>query len=100
MRVEKLPFEKVQAFSKLFVNYCNDEPALASFYGEKPTIAGFGDILKRRQFSQESREVLVKTLQSQYETLEQHEAVEQNIALCKELCQNRQATVGPNRDYK
>lgn len=81
MRVEKLPFEKVQAFSKLFVNYCNDEPALASFYGEKPTIKGFGEILKRRQFSLESREVLVKTLQSQYESLVQHEAVDQNIAL-------------------
>lgn len=81
MRVEKLPFEKVQAFSKLFVDYCNNDPALASFYGDKPTIAGFGDLIKRRQFSQKSREILVSTLKSQYEPLEHHEAVDHNIDL-------------------
>lgn len=81
MRVEKLPFENVQAFSKMFVDYCNNDPALAPFYGEKPTIAGFGDILKRRQFSQNSRDILVTALKSQYASLEHHEAVDQNIDL-------------------
>ncbi len=79
MRVEKLPFEKVQAFSKLFLAYCNNETSLSSFYGEKPTIDGFGDILKRRQFPQKNRETLVTALKSQYESLEHHEAVDQNI---------------------
>lgn len=90
MRVEKLPFETVQAFSKLFVDYCNNDPALAPFYGDKPTIDGFGDLIKRRQFSQESREVLVATLKSQYESLEHHEAVDQNIDL---LASNKTYTI-------
>ena len=81
MRVEKLPFEEVQAFSKLFVDYCNHEPSLAPFYGDQPTIAGFGDLLKKRQFSQDSRNVLVATLKSHYAPLESHEAVDQNIEL-------------------
>lgn len=81
MRVEKLPFEKVKVFSKLFVDYCNDNLALAPFYVDKPTLAGFGDLLKRRQFSQESRDVLANTLREQYEALTHHEAVDQNIEL-------------------
>ena len=42
MRVEKLPFEEVQAFSKLFLDYCTDQNALQPFYAERPTIEGFG----------------------------------------------------------
>lgn len=79
MRAEKLPFEQVKAFSQLFLDYCNDKPSLAPFYGEKPTLQGFGDLLKRRQFSAKSRQILVETLQSQYESLPHKDQVDQNI---------------------
>lgn len=81
MRVDKLPFEKVQAFSKLFLDYCNGDAALIPFYGESPSIEGFGHALKNREFPSGHRETLVRVLKSQYEGLEITESIEHNIDL-------------------
>ncbi|MEX2511482.1 MAG: bacillithiol biosynthesis cysteine-adding enzyme BshC [Cyclobacteriaceae bacterium] len=65
-------------FSNLFLDYIKKSKKLERFYHEFPTIENFGKVIKNKTFKQSNREVLVKTLESQYEGLEGEE-IKNNI---------------------
>ncbi|MFD2035841.1 bacillithiol biosynthesis cysteine-adding enzyme BshC [Belliella marina] len=54
-------------FSQLFLDYLDEKPALAEFYNYFPKLENFGKLIQGKNFPQENREVLVATLQKQYE---------------------------------
>ncbi|MBV6643971.1 MAG: bacillithiol biosynthesis cysteine-adding enzyme BshC [Cyclobacteriaceae bacterium] len=84
-KVEKLDFNVVGAFSKLFLDYIKGKPELDNLYSHRPTIEGFGNILTERKFDTSRRIVLSEVLRSQYGPLEKSAKVEENIvALTKE----------------
>ncbi len=84
MKVEQLPFDKVQRFAPIFLDYISDKESLRPFYAERPSVEGIGKILEERRLSAQHREVLVDVLNEQYADLEAHEAVHQNIEKLKD----------------
>ncbi|MEM9324030.1 MAG: bacillithiol biosynthesis cysteine-adding enzyme BshC [Bacteroidota bacterium] len=79
MKVDKLPFDQVQRFAPIFLDYLADDPALRDFYHHRPTIEGFGDLLKERKLDTATRKVLADVLTEQYQAVEPYERVQQNI---------------------
>ncbi|MEX0882852.1 MAG: bacillithiol biosynthesis BshC, partial [Cyclobacteriaceae bacterium] len=65
-------------FSNLFLDYIKKSKKLEGFYHEFPAIENFGKVIKNKTFEQSNRQVLVKTLESQYEGLEGEE-IKNNI---------------------
>lgn len=64
-------FEKTHLFSSTFLDYLGQKPELDSFYHRFPTLNHFGAQMedKSASFSQESREILVKSLLEQYHSI-------------------------------
>lgn len=62
--VQQISLENTGAFQKNFIDYITQNPSLASFYGNFPTIEAFEKQIANKQF--EHREVLVNTLKRQY----------------------------------
>lgn len=70
MTATTLPFSATGQFSKLFLDYVADAPALRPFYGPRPTPEGFDSQLALRQgFPAEKRQTLVAALTRQYADL-------------------------------
>lgn len=84
MKAEKISFEKVKAFAPIFLDYVNNSEKLTRFYNESPTIEGFGELIKKRNLSAKNREILVKSLNEQYEGHETSEQLERNLSLLKD----------------
>ena len=80
MKAEKLPFEKLNRFAPIFLDYVNDDQRLTSFYTSRPTVQGFGEILQTRTLSSDNRRVLADSLERQYDGLTPHEKVMENIS--------------------
>lgn len=75
-----LPYADTRAFSLLVLDYLQQDPVLESFFDYAPTLAGIKEaIRKRKQFSV-NRELLVDTLQQQYKSMPNSEAVSLQIA--------------------
>ncbi|OCX54662.1 bacillithiol biosynthesis cysteine-adding enzyme BshC [Mucilaginibacter sp. PPCGB 2223] len=55
-------------FSKTITDYLDNDPALAPFYGHRPTFEGFEQLLKTKKVTAD-REVLVEVLTEQYNRL-------------------------------
>lgn len=79
MRTETIPLDETDCFSKFFIDYINQKEELAPFYTDFPSVPNFKKTIENRHFKDEQREVLVKVLKAQYESLEIHEAVSGNI---------------------
>lgn len=81
MQLNKVPFSKTQAFSDFFLDYVHHDEKLRPFYGRYPDVDNFkGQILeKQKSFPEGTRDILVRTLQSQYAELPAHSHVRENI---------------------
>jgi bacillithiol biosynthesis cysteine-adding enzyme BshC len=66
---QKLPLEKIGAFSFLFLDYINKAEDLKPFYGQFPEIENFKSLIDNKEFSSAKRENLVSELHKQYDGL-------------------------------
>lgn len=73
--VQKLPFEQVANFPKLFLDYVNGNAELKPLYGYFPTLDEFKEQLKHKKFSH--RAVLTDALKRQYAGMENPPALDQ-----------------------
>ena len=85
MKIDEIPFRKTGYFSELICDYLEEDIALKSFYGRYPNLERFKDQLTEKQssFPKEGREVLVNSLQKQYEGFQVSGATKSNISLLK-----------------
>lgn len=76
-------------FPKLVIDYVNQNPALAPFISNFPSLEAYREILKNRNYPAYSREVLNEVLDKQYHSLrlltgEENEPVVKNLSLLNE----------------
>jgi bacillithiol biosynthesis cysteine-adding enzyme BshC len=84
MKVHQIPFQETGYFSKLICDYLNKENNLTNFYGNFPDIDGFKKQLKlKSNFSKDKRQILVESLQNQYNGFDKKDIVSENIHLLK-----------------
>ena len=81
MKVAQLPFEKTGFFSKTMLDYLAKKESIKPFYHNYPDLVGFRNQLeeKEKSFNLESRNVLSKSLEKQYQGFEISEATKNNI---------------------
>lgn len=86
MKVAQLPFEKTGFFSKTMLDYLAKKESIKSFYHNYPDLVGFRNQLeeKEKSFNLESRNVLSKSLEKQYQGFDLSEATQNNIKLLKQ----------------
>lgn len=63
-----ISYQETGYFSHTVAEYLADEPALRPFYGERPTMEGFKNLLAKKKVTA-NRELLVEVLLKQYEPL-------------------------------
>jgi bacillithiol biosynthesis cysteine-adding enzyme BshC len=82
MRNTKIAFADTKAFSSFFLDYIQQKETLQPFYNQFPKPENFNNLLtnKSKSFPETNRKVLTSTLQQQYNSLEQTEAVSNNIS--------------------
>jgi bacillithiol biosynthesis cysteine-adding enzyme BshC len=82
MQVQKINFPETNSFTSFFLEYIGKNESLKKFYGRFPEVTNFKDQIKEKagSFSKQHREVLVSTLQTQYNTYTINESVKNNIA--------------------
>ncbi|AUD03048.1 bacillithiol biosynthesis cysteine-adding enzyme BshC [Spirosoma pollinicola] len=69
MDCQYLPLASTGQFSSLFLDYITNKDSLKSYYGRFPTIESFKDQLEEKTFDVAKRQVLVDTLERQYQSL-------------------------------
>jgi bacillithiol biosynthesis cysteine-adding enzyme BshC len=74
---KNISLETVGGFSPLFIDYLAQKESLKSFYTGYPVIENFKDVIENKSFSQEKRQILVQSLQKQYQGLENQPNIEQ-----------------------
>jgi bacillithiol biosynthesis cysteine-adding enzyme BshC len=86
MKVAQLPFEKTGCFSKTMLDYLAKKESIKPFYHNYPDLVGFRNQLeeKEKSFNLESRNVLSKSLEKQYQGFDLSEATQNNIKLLKQ----------------
>lgn len=86
MKVAQLPFEKTGFFSKTMLDYLAKKESIKPFYHNYPDLVGFKNQVeeKEKSFNLESRNVLSKSLEKQYQGFDLSEATQNNIKLLKQ----------------
>lgn len=86
MQLDKVSLPDTHAFSPFFTDYIQQKEKLKPFYHRFPKVENFRDQIaeKTSSFTQERRDVLVASLQKQYEGFTLSPLVEKNISLLKE----------------
>lgn len=65
-----IPFAETNKFSRLIIDYLNQDPKLSKYYTDFPSMANFAKQIERKQnFPVENRSVLVDALQEQLKPL-------------------------------
>lgn len=77
--IGKVDFDKTNSFSKAFLDYISQKPALASFYEQYPTIEGLKIQAEKRNFSQDTRKITSAVISDQYKGIDASELTIQNI---------------------
>jgi bacillithiol synthase len=77
MQLEKFDFEQTGVGSPLFLDYISQKTTLKPFFGQFPSLEGFANSLKTRQFSAENRKTLVEALHHQYKGINNAPAINQ-----------------------
>ncbi|MGF1924081.1 MAG: bacillithiol biosynthesis cysteine-adding enzyme BshC [Bacteroidia bacterium] len=80
MKAKYISYQETQSFSKLVLDYVNDEPFLKSFYSYRPDLEGLKQAIEARNFKG-NRAELVEILTQQYANLKTNKAVSHNIKL-------------------
>ncbi len=63
----KIDFDSTNQFSKIFIDYVNNENALRPFYSYIPTIDSFNNVIEDKKKETINRKLLVEILKNQYE---------------------------------
>lgn len=74
-------YERTGAFSKLVVDYLNNEPALEKFYSFRPDLAGIKKAIESKSKNKINRKLLVDQLKAQYVAIKTSDKVLNNIKL-------------------
>jgi bacillithiol synthase len=79
--IQKLPFEKTNAFSSFFLDFVNKKTELEKFFSRYPSVASFQQQIsdKEKNFSAANRQTLADALPLQYEGFTLNEAVTTNL---------------------
>src|SRR5687768_3302135 len=82
MQHKKIPLADTKAFAPFFLDYIDQKAPLKPFYNRFPLLENFNDQIaeKSKSFPPRNREVLVSTLQKQYQDLTIPELVAGNIS--------------------
>jgi len=80
MTVNTIPFGSVPYFSDRDRAYALGDERLLPFFKFHPSLDSFGEAIKNRSARPVPRELLVRVLRRQYESLERTPAIEKNIA--------------------
>lgn len=80
MKAKYISYQDTHSFSKLVLDYVDDEEFLRPFYNFRPDMQGLKQAVAARNFKGD-RKILVDVLTQQYQHLQTHQAVSQNIAL-------------------
>ena len=85
MQLDKVSLADTQTFSRFFLDYIDHKETLKPFFNRYPSLENFPDQIgeKAGSFSQGDRDVLVASLQEQYEGTTPARAVAENISLLK-----------------
>lgn len=76
----RVPYGQTGFFSKIIVDYIDQSQALQPFYEHPVSLAGIEASIKSRQSFSTNRNTLVKFLEKQYEVVDAHAAVKENIS--------------------
>ena len=79
MELKKLSFEEANNFSSLFLDYLSQKPELSEFYNQIPTKEGILNVLNKRNFPVENREVLYNSLLEQNKNISLSEKAKANL---------------------
>ncbi len=80
MKAKYISYQDTHAFSKLVLDYVNDNEALKNLYCERPDLNGFKNAIENHQFLG-NRQVLNSVLKDQYQSIQLHDSVRTNIEL-------------------
>jgi len=79
MEIQKIPFTEVPQLSDKDIAYATGHEALRPFYKYEAHTEAFARVMEDKRQSATDRELLVRTLQAQYETMDRSEQVNANI---------------------
>lgn len=80
MKAKYISYQDTHSFSKLVLDYVNDEAFLKPFYSFRPDIEGLKKAVDARNFKG-NRSELVAVLTKQYENIKTNKSVKNNISL-------------------
>ncbi|TCD10340.1 bacillithiol biosynthesis cysteine-adding enzyme BshC [Pedobacter frigidisoli] len=80
MQAKYISYQETGSFSKLVLDYINNEEELKAFYSYRPDMDGLAEAIEKRNFLG-NRETLVEVLKSQYQNLNPNKSVNKNIDL-------------------
>jgi len=81
MKFESISLKETGYFSKQIIDYLDEAEALKSFYNVFPLPANFMQVIQKRDFSSEKREILVNALRKQYKDIEISPNCRKNLEL-------------------
>ena len=86
MTIRTIPYSKTGYFLKLMCDYLAEKEQVSDFYGRFPNLENFKEQLEEKQmsFQSESRKILVRALEKQYEHTHTSEATLHNIVSLSE----------------
>ncbi len=84
MHCRKIDIKETNSFSKIFIDYINQDPSLAPFYDLPPTKKSFKKMIEKRILDNKKREILTETLRQQYSGFDIRDATVLNIERLKE----------------
>lgn len=83
MKAKYISYQDTHAFSKLVLDYVNDNEVLKDLYQYRPDLSGFNAAIKNHRF-QGNRLILHTVLKEQYQSFNLHPSVHTNIELLQE----------------
>ena len=79
MRVERIPYQQTNFFSKFILDYLSGDESLTPFYHRGPKLYNFKVQIQEKQKQSVNRKVLFETLSQQYSSIDTTDAVTHNI---------------------
>lgn len=80
MQAKYISYQETGSFSKLVLDYINDEEELRPFYSYRPDMDGLAQAIENRNFSGD-RNILTEVLKNQYRHIQTNKSVSKNIEL-------------------
>ena len=79
----RLPYRQTNCFTKIILDYLDHAEGLKLFYDHSPSLQGIQQTITERKGFSTNRKVLVEELKKQYASVEQNDAVGENIELLR-----------------